>query len=60
LLIRPAAVRGEPSWADVRLLIEPSREASRRRIRIVLLRSRSGFGERAVEVEVDDESHPLY
>jgi hypothetical protein len=63
LLIRPAAVRGEPSWADVRLLVEPlpsTREVGRRRIRIVLLRSRGGFGERAVEVEVDDEPHPLY
>jgi hypothetical protein len=60
LLIRPATVRGEPSWADVRLLIEPSREVARRRIRIVLLRSRGGFGERAVEVEINDESHLLH
>jgi hypothetical protein len=59
LLIRPAAVRGEPSWADVRLLVEPLCEAGRR-IRIVLLRSRGGFGERAVEVEVDNESHPVH
>jgi hypothetical protein len=64
LLIRPAAVRGEPSWADVRLLVEPLQSKSPygrpRRLRVVLLRCRGGRGERAVEVEIDDESHPLH
>ncbi len=62
LLIRPSAVRGEPSWADVRLLVEPlggTREAGRRRARIIILRCRGGCGEQTVEVEVDDESHPF-
>ncbi len=53
LLIRPAAVRGEPSWADVRLLVEP-------RMRVVLLRCRGGRGEQAVEVEIDNEPHSLH
>ena len=60
LLIRPAAVRGEPSWADVRLLVEPRGAIKPRRVRIVLLRCRGGLGERSVEVEIDDESHPLH
>jgi protein ImuA len=64
LLIRPDAVRGEPSWADVRLLVEPLRSASHygrpRRMRVVLLRCRGGLGERAVEVEINDESHLLH
>ncbi len=64
LLIRPSAVRGEPSWADVRLLVEPLRSTAPydrpRRLRVILLRCRGGRGEKTIEVEVDDESHPLY
>jgi protein ImuA len=64
LLIRPASVRGEPSWADVRLLVEPlvsrdTREVGRRRMRVVLLHCRNGRGEQTVEVEIDDEPHCL-
>jgi len=67
LLVRPAALRGEPSWADVRLLVEPLPCAQMgtvpyvaRRLRIVLLRCRGGRGERTIEVEMDDEPHPLH
>jgi hypothetical protein len=49
LLVRPAKARGEPSWADLRLLVEPaassnaSAEASTaRRLRIEILRARGG------------------
>jgi protein ImuA len=58
LLIRPASARGEPSWADVRLLVEPLFGDSRR-MRVVLLHCRNGRGEQTVEVEIDDEPHGL-
>ncbi len=62
LLIRPQSVRSQPSWADVRLLVEPLPNLSpygrRRRMRVVLLRCR-GRGEQTVEVEIDHETHPL-
>jgi protein ImuA len=63
LLIRPENVRGQPSWADVRLLVEslpsPAPYGRRapcthgRRMRVVLLRCRGGRGEQSVEVEVE-------
>jgi protein ImuA len=63
LLIRPESVRGQPSWADVRLLVESlpgkSPYGRPRRMRVVLLRCRGGRGEQTVEVEIDDETHPL-
>jgi protein ImuA len=69
LLIRPESVRGQPSWADVRLLVEPLPSQSPygwpRRLRVVLLRCRGGGhhvpmgGEQTVEVEIDHETHPL-
>jgi protein ImuA len=63
LLIRPESVRSQPSWADVRLLVEPlpgrGPYGHPRRMRIVLLRCRGGRGEQTVEVEFDDETHPL-
>jgi len=63
LLVRPERVRCQPSWADVRLLIEPLPSPSPygrpRRIRVVLLRCRGGRGEQTIEVEINDETHPL-
>jgi len=65
LLIRPASVRHEPSWADVRLLVEPLPdvghvsnvpEPKRRRLRIHLLRCRGAADGRNVDVELDDET----
>jgi len=63
LLIREQAARDEPSWADVRLLVEPlpaSDPATGRRIRIHLLRARGTANNQSVDVEIDDETHPLY
>ena len=63
LLLRPASVRSEPSWADVRLLVEPlplATAASGRRLRIQLLRSRGGTSGGSVEVEIDDETRTLH
>jgi protein ImuA len=56
LLVRPASLRHEPSWAELRLLVEPraaSRRAGRtRRLRVTLTRSRAGRVGRAVELEI--------
>ena len=50
-----------PSWADVRLLVQPQpAESHRRRLRIVLLRCRGSREGRGIQVELDDESHPLF
>jgi protein ImuA len=63
LLLRSAAAAAEPSWADVRLLIEPQKPppvvASQRRgdgrlLKISLLRCRGGIDGRSVDVELDD------
>jgi len=70
LLLRPAAARSEPSWADLRLLVEPQpiaptnrlRFRNLRPLRITLLRCRGGTAGRSVDVELDDETyrvHPL-
>jgi protein ImuA len=66
LWIRPDTVRAEPSWADVRLLVEPlpsgSRSGRKRRLKVCVLRCRGGGGggARAVEVEINDDTHPLF
>jgi len=54
LLLRPERVRSEPSWADVRLLVEPlpGGTAGVRRLRIEILRCRAAPGG-TVEVEME-------
>src|SRR5581483_9981845 len=39
-LVRPASVRGEPCWAEVRLLVEPRAGMVGRRLEIELLKTR--------------------
>jgi len=64
LLIRPSAARHEPSWADVRLLVEPLPAVpegnGRRQLRIHLLRCRGGIDGRSVDVEIDDETRTVH
>ena len=63
LLVRPQRVRHEPSWADVRLLVEPLPPvgpAGRRRLRIELLHGRGGISGGGLEVELDDETHTMH
>ena len=68
VLIRPESAEREPSWADVRLRIEPLPvpasaalpPAAGRRLRIQLLRTRGGTGDRSAEVEIDDEATPVH
>lgn len=61
-LIRPAAVRGDPSWADLRLLVRPvpsvdsSSESNGRRLQVKLLRTRNGLDGGAVELDISDET----
>ena len=62
-LVRPERVRGEPSWADVRLAVEPlpaTGPHAPRRLAIELLHSRGGANGKRVEMEIDDETHSLY
>ncbi|NLE36965.1 MAG: hypothetical protein GX621_02975 [Pirellulaceae bacterium] len=61
LLIRPEKTRGDPSWAEVRLGVEPlPSDGQRRRLRVRLLRARGVGGEHAVDVEIDEQTCRLY
>lgn len=63
LLVRPKTARYEPSWADVRLLIEPLPAATShagRRLRIQVLRSRGTISGGSVELEINDETHTVH
>jgi protein ImuA len=54
LLVRPAKVRGQPTWADVQWLIEPQPSRDRWRLRVELLRCRGGTGGSCVILELDE------
>jgi protein ImuA len=65
MLLRPEAARSEPSWADVRLLVEPLPVATtlrsrKRLLRISLLRCRGGNVGCGIDVELDDETYCLH
>jgi protein ImuA len=63
LLLRPEAARNEPSWADVRLWVEPlptTLQNRGRHLRMIVLRCRGGTAGRGVEVELDDETHRMH
>lgn len=64
LLIRPPAARREPSWADVRLLVEPlpvgPALSVKRRLRIHLLRCHGAASGRSVDLEIDDETRTVH
>lgn len=61
LLLRPAQIRRHPSWADVRLLVQPvpvvnsSAESLGRRLRITMLSCRGGQSGGNLVVDIDDE-----
>ena len=66
-LLRPEGARHEPSWADVRLWVEPTGKArnfptcaNRRSLKIEMLRSRGGASGRSVELEIDDETRTVH
>ncbi|HVU87512.1 MAG TPA: hypothetical protein VHD36_09330 [Pirellulales bacterium] len=56
LLIRPAAARGDPSWAEARFLVTPLVATAGRRLRVELLRLRGNAGGRTWDLELDDET----
>jgi protein ImuA len=70
LLVRPEQARDEPSWAEVRLLVTglgargqgsgKRGVATRRRVRVEVIRSRSGSEGGKIEVELDEETGALY
>lgn len=63
LLLRPQQARQEPSWAEVRLEITPlpgTAPRGSRRLRVQLLRARGSASGASAEVELGDETHPLY
>ncbi len=57
LLIRPAAVRGQPSWADLQLLVttRPGNGGRERSVEVSVLRSRRGRAGRSVQLFINDE-----
>jgi hypothetical protein len=62
LLLRPGSAENAPSWADVRLLVEPlsaADPAAGRCLRISLLRGRGGGNHESVKVMVDDATHSM-
>lgn len=63
LLVRSERMRNEPSWADLRLLVEPvpvASAAAPRRLRVHVLRNRGGTSGESVEVEINDETRPVH
>jgi protein ImuA len=52
LLLRPAKVRGQPSWSHLQLLVEPRPSTGQRRLRVEVVRGQTAG--RAVELEIDD------
>jgi hypothetical protein len=59
LFVRPTRVRGRPTWSDTQLLIEALPSGSVRRLRIEVVRSRSGCEGVGETLGVDDETPAL-
>ncbi|MGE0609082.1 MAG: ImuA family protein [Pirellulales bacterium] len=55
LLLRPDSAAASPSWAEVRLLVQPL-AGGLRRVNVELLRCRGGASRGNVELEIDDET----
>jgi hypothetical protein len=57
LLVRPAWVRGQPTWADIQLAVEPLQAATgreNRRLKVEVVRCRGGAGGGQVDLELDE------
>ncbi len=59
LLLRPWSARWQPTWADVRLLVEPRCDQRGRRLCVRLLHCRGAAGRGMVELELDEWSGRL-
>jgi hypothetical protein len=63
VFMRPAEARHEPTWADVRWLVQPvpaDADSSGRRVRVELLHCRGGTGGGAVTLEISDETGAVF
>ena len=59
LFVRPISARGHPTWSEVQLLIETLPANGIRRLRVNLVRCRSGNAGASVELDLDDETGTL-
>jgi protein ImuA len=59
LFVRPLDVRGHPSWSEVQLLIEPLPGRQKRRMRLEVVRCRTGNPGASIIVELDDATGTL-
>jgi protein ImuA len=55
IVFRPNRVRGQPTWADVQLAVEPQPSAAGRKLRVEVMRCRGGMAGTAV-IEIGDSS----
>ncbi len=53
MLLRPAGVRGEPSWAETQFLVRPRASPAGWRLYVEVTRSRGGTSGRSVELEIN-------
>lgn len=72
MLVRPAEVRGEPSWAEAQFLVRPRASPAGWRLHVEVTRSRGGTSGRSVELEINyqtgmaqpviesHDAHPLH
>lgn len=61
VLVRPHSARAAPSFATLRLLLNPMPSCqSRRRVRIEVLRCRGGRNGRSLVLEIDDETGAVH
>ncbi len=59
LFTRPVQVRGQPSWSQIQLLVEPHGGSCNRRWRIEVIRARGDRTGRAVILEMDETTGTL-
>ena len=60
LFVRSAQARDQPSWAEIRLLVEPRVGQAGRHLRIELLRCRGSSSGGSVELEISDETGVIH
>ena len=52
LFLRPATVRGDPSWADLQLAVRPRASPVGRRLRLEIVRCRGGTAGQSIELTI--------
>lgn len=60
LFVRPQAVRGDPSWADLQLSVSPQASQAGWRLVVQLLRCRGRFGKSEIELEINDRTGEIH